>query len=336
MKKIILYSLGILVALLLIAGIVAVRFMNNFLFRESPDYLTFSIDSTRIDLEWAEQDYGNYIEPHGAILIPIKLEGLPHKFYFQFDTGAPTTMIYGKPLKSLQSIQKDYKVVEKEEKKYLKSFSGELGGSHLDANMIQIFENFGNPIDLNDTIKHFKLGTIGADFLDNRISVIDFKNQFMQLYQNRPDWMSNFQEFQRFEFKGRRFVLPAEIAGKKLDLFYDSGSSGFGLMTSRNRYKKFSNKDADEVKFDANSWGDKIPIYHKSSDAPLIIGGADLKLKKVSYVDMYAGTQRFLAPLSKIGGLLGNKPFVDCTLIFDTKTEEFLVLTGDERMSLTP
>jgi hypothetical protein len=43
---------------------------------------------------------------------------------------------------------------------------------------------------------------------------------------------------------------------------------------------------------------------------------------------MYAPLQRFMTPFTRIGGWLGNKPFVDACLILDTQKEEFLVVEG--------
>jgi hypothetical protein len=36
--------------------------------------------------------------------------------------------------------------------------------------------------------------------------------------------------------------------------------------------------------------------------------------------------QPFISPFTRIGGFLGNLPFVEITLILDTKTEEFLII----------
>jgi hypothetical protein len=35
-----------------------------------------------------------------------------------------------------------------------------------------------------------------------------------------------------------------------------------------------------------------------------------------------------MTPFTRIGGFLGNKPFIDNTLILDTRKKEFLVLEG--------
>ena len=44
-----------------------------------------------------------------------------------------------------------------------------------------------------------------------------YANGFIQLFQEQPEWMSSLPDFKPFNFKGRRFMLPAEIDGKELE-----------------------------------------------------------------------------------------------------------------------
>jgi len=57
--------------------------------------------------------------------------------------------------------------------------------------------------------------------------------------------------------------------------------------------------------------------------------GVDLNLKRVSYVDMYSSFQGLLSPFTRIGGWLGNKPFLEYSLIFDIEKEEFVVINKE-------
>ena len=61
----------------------------------------------------------------------------------------------------------------------------------------------------------------------------------------------------------------------------------------------------------------------------LKIGGSEVPLRRISYVDLYGNLQRFMTPFTRIGGFLGNKPFLESTLILDTKAEEFLVVDSN-------
>ena len=155
-----------------------------------------------------------------------------------------------------------------------------------------MLEDYGKAFDISDTTTMFNIGTIGADLIVDKITMIDFKNQVIELYEERPEWMSSLATFVPFDFKGRRCILPATIDGKDMELFYDSGSSSFGLITSKNRYDKYTDEQIEEIQFDANSWGSTIPIRHKSTNMAFSIGGSELNLRKVSYVEMYTGYAR--------------------------------------------
>ncbi|MGK0388411.1 MAG: hypothetical protein ACI94Y_001140 [Maribacter sp.] len=88
LKKIDYFFLTIIL-LLFITGIVGVRWFNNMWFKERPNHFTFVYDLNLIDFEWAEGTYGGHFKPHAARLIPVRIEGMPNKFYLQFDTGSP-------------------------------------------------------------------------------------------------------------------------------------------------------------------------------------------------------------------------------------------------------
>lgn len=295
-------------------------------FKDTPNYLTFYSDSKPINFDWVENTYEGFIEPHDAIIIPVRIKGISYKFYLQFDTGSQSTLIYRNALKSLKESGTSIKEITKDGKQYVQNIDLLLGGSEINMTMIKILENYGSSFNKNDTINKIVLGTLGADFMDKRITLVDFKNQFIQIYNERPKWMVALTNFKPFNFKGRRFMLPAKIDGKKLELFYDSGSSAFGLITSKNRYDNYTDKVIKEIEYDANRFGDALPIHHKPTDMILEIGSVDLGLKRVSYVDMYANYQKFMTPFTRIGGWLGNKPFTESTLILDTKKQEFIII----------
>jgi len=278
---------------------------------------------------WAGDSIGGHYEAQAAMIMPLKIEGLPHKFYMQFDTGSPYSFIYEKDLISLKKIGLNLEEVVKDESRYIKHLAFELGGNKISASMIKILKNYGNTFSAADTMGNIKIGTIGSDLLEHRITAIDFANQHVQVYQNRPDWMASLPPFQAFDFQGRRIMLPGVVDGKSLELLYDSGCSAFGIITTRNRFKRYTNEQTEAIAYGANSWGSSIPIRSKITNQNLRIGNTDLSMGRASYVDMYAWTQRFVTPFTRIGGWLGNRPFTQSTLILDTKKQEFIIVESN-------
>lgn len=319
------YTLLTLLILLVIASYVGIRKFNNSLFKEKSNYLKYTSESKSIHFDWAGDSIGGIYESQAAMIIPLKIESLSHRFYMQFDTGAPHSFIYGNDLKSLRAIGLDIKEVVKDEVRYVENLDFILDGNHIKASMIMIYPNYGHSFDKNDTINRIGIGTIGSDFIVNRITAIDFKNQNIQLYNERPEWIKSLSGFKSFDFSGRRIMLPVTLNNKEYEFLYDTGCSAFGLITIKSRFNKYTDENIKEIFYDAKSWESSLPIRSKTSDQLFSVGNADLKLKRVSYIDMYTAMQPIITPFTRIGGWLGNQPFNESTLIIDTKTKEFTI-----------
>ncbi len=325
MLKILGYVFLGVVLLVAIGATVIVGKFNKSYFGDRPNYLSYTHDTIPMKFEWTEDGSEEYFEPHGAMVFIARIEGVSRKFSLQFDTGSPHSYVYGRPLESLIAHGLEVDTIQ-EKNKMVKGFQLSLGGNNIDISSMVVKENYGSPINWEDTTTVIGLGTIGADFIDGKVTMIDFKNQRINIYEDRPDWMTTLPAFKDFEFNGRRVMLPSTIGGRKRLLLYDSGCSAFGLITSKNRYKKYTDKKEKEIEYDASRWGDSLPIHHKATKTRLLIGGQDLPLRRISYVDMYASLQRFMTPFTRIGGWLGNKPFIEGCIILDTRKEEFLVI----------
>lgn len=327
MKKKIGYTLLAILVLIVSVGFYYIRKFNNAFFKEKSAYLEYTYESKPIHFDWAANSTGSggYHEPQAAMIVPLKIEGLAHHFYMQFDTGAPHSYIYENDLKSLRALGMDIKEVTKGEERFVEQLDFMLDDNHIKASMIRILNNYGHTFDKNDTISKIGIGTIGSDFIKDRITAIDFKNQTLELYNERPKWMKNLPKFKPFDYAGRRIMLPVTIDEKYYELFYDSGCSAFGLITIKSRFNRYSDETTEAIVYDAKSWDSSIPITSKTTNQPIKIGNSELSLKRVSFVDMYTPMQPLVTPFTRIGGWLGNQPFNESILILDTKKEEFIV-----------
>lgn len=320
------YTFLIIITLLIIGGFIGIRNFNNSLFKDRPNYLKYTSESKPIYFDWAGDSIGGIYESQASLIIPLKIEGLTHHFYMQFDTGSPNSYIYENGLNSLRAFGLEIKEVVKDEARYVENLDFILGDNHIKASMIMIYPNYGNSFVKNDTTSRIGIGTIGSDFIVNRITSIDFKNKKIQLFNERPKWITSLSGFKSFDFTGRRIMLPVTLDNKNYEFLYDSGTSAFGLITTKNRHDKYTEESTKEINYNANSWGNSIPIRSKVTDKLFSVGNENLELKRVSYVDMYSALQPLITPFTRIGGWLGNQPFNESTLILDTKTEEFIVV----------
>lgn len=327
------FSFLTLALLLLIGGAFGIWKFNNAFFKERPDILTYTSEPKPISFDWVNQTFGSFKEEKTAIVIPASIEEVSHQFYLQFDTGSAFSYIYENALKSLREMGLPLNEVVIDDERYVKKLEIVLGGNKTTISNLKILKNHGKSFTNKDSLKSFSIGTIGSDFLHDAITVIDFKKQSLQFYEERPAWMNQLKAFESFDFQGRRVMLPATINGTKRAFLYDTGCSAFGLITTKNRYDQFTDENSEEIFYEGNSWGDALPIKHKTTGSKMSIGSNILNLKRVSFINKYAAMQPFFSSFTRIGGFLGNLPFAESTLILDTKTEEFLIIEDSQLLT---
>jgi hypothetical protein len=333
-KKKIVKAFGILIAILLILFSSGIIYFNNYFFAERPKNLSILTDykPIKFGLSSVKTPQGFTIEK-AQMVIPAEIDEIPNKLYFQFDTGAPTTVIYENSLNSLKEIGLEFDILEIEGKTFIKQLKINLGGSEMTFKMIGVVQYAGGEsFTSEDLINYKRIGSIGSDFISDYLTEIDFENYKMQFYREREDWMLSGQKFHSFDFSGRKLMLPCMIDGKKQIMYYDSGSSSYGLLTTKGLYEKYANDNSDEVNYELSSWGrahwwsKPVQIHEKQTDKTMLMSGQNIAITKVGHVGIFGNLQGMIKPFAKIDGWLGNIPFLEYSLIFDAPNEEFLVM----------
>ncbi len=319
-----LYGLLFLILLGAVGVFGAVEYAKYRLFQDTPNRLAFEGDLHSVPFEWSAHEMESYSEPHGAILIPVSVPGIANKFYMQFDTGSPDTWLRTGSLKSLKNHGVEFELFEKEKHTYVKQFELNVAGNRV-LMKSGVTRTRDIAIDWDNPDAKNVIGSFGADFLDQKICEIDFPAQEIRLHHNRPESLNELGSFTPFKFKGRRIMLPASIDGSDVELFYDSGCSAFGLLTSKYHYDRLTDPNEKEIAYGANRHGDSVPIHHKSSDRSISLGATELPLKRVSYAELYNFLQTTVGRVIG-GGFFGNKSLTESTLIIDAVTNEFLVV----------
>ncbi|MAD96478.1 MAG: hypothetical protein CMB99_04040 [Flavobacteriaceae bacterium] len=329
MKKKIGYSLLALLVIAISLGAIGIRKFHQTYFKDRPAYVEFEHQEMPIQFKWANNKFNDHIERQTAMLVPVQIGDLKYQLNMQFDTGAPDSFFYEKGLESLRKLGVEIDQVTKDGFRFVKSLELILGGMPVKLDMVKIYPNYGTTFSqTNEPKGNILIGTLGSDILVNRITAIDFKNQTLQFFENSPEWMTNSSGFHPFDFPGRRIMLPVQIDGKEYEFLYDSGCSAFGLITTKNRFERYTDEASPLISYAAKSWTDKIDINTKISNHPFMIGGAKLTLNRVSFVNMYSFVQPLMTPFTRIEGWMGNQALNQSTLIIDTKTKRFKVIPG--------
>ena len=318
------YALSVVIVLAIVGAWCAFQYFKSEFFRDQPNTLVFQGELHPVPFRWSADKSEAYTEPHGAILIPVRIPGISNKLYMQFDTGSPTTFLRSGALKSLKSRGIEFELLKTDRGTCIKRLEIDVAGNRvlLESGWVR---GRGAEVDWNAPDAIHIIGSFGADFLNQKVCEIDFPAQEIRLHRSRPDAMNDLGEFTPFEFKGRRIMLPANINGSDVELFYDSGCSAFGLLTSKYHYDRLTDPNDDEIAYGANRFGESIPVHHKPSDIRIQLGSTEIPLKRISYAEMYNFLQvtvgRFIG-----GGFFGNKSLTESTLILDTNASEFLVV----------
>ena len=284
-------------------------------FSPPENYLKVSKNSDTIPITWIK----NEVSPISAMLLPIKINGITTQFYMQFDSGSPSTIFYKKAIESiiLKFPNKIYKIDSVSKSV---NFNFNVGKINVSSNIFSVI-NYGETINWNDNNSIKIIGTIGNDFLEKKITVLNFKEgycYFGESFHNKNLEKS----LVKFEFKKRKILIPAKINGEKYNLLYDTGTSAFELITSKKIWSELLKKN-EEIKIDkGNSWGNVLKTYTTRSEKYIRFENTKIDLNEVTYIEGTTFIQNSLMKLSGMGGMIGNKIFRDKVLILDCKNQK--------------
>lgn len=263
-------------------------------FTPEKNYLNVKNETGLVKITWTDAD-------KSALLLPIHFEKDSVTYFLQFDTGSPYTMFYKKAIGKISKIYQNGETVQAIFK---------IGTAQISSDRFKV-------IDYGDDTNPKIIGTLGADVMENRKTLINFKENYVELNLAQTPSQYAGKTFE-FNFKKRKIIIPGDLSGKKSKFLYDSGTSAYELLTSKESWQKLK-VPVTKIRMEkGNSWGNTLTTYTSKSEAPIKLGNAELKLDEVSYVEGYSKMQYYLIKLSGMsGGMLGNKLFLEKEVFFD-------------------
>ncbi|MCT3833546.1 hypothetical protein HZQ12_08360 [Elizabethkingia anophelis] len=292
LKKIVLTFLGILV-LTIISGYI--YFDQKF--TPEKNYLTVEKESEKIPITWLGEN-------RNILLLPVHFSGDSTVYYLQFDTGSPYTLFYAGAIKNIKGIATSN---ERSKATFY------LGNTTVTSDKFRIIDN-GESSDKNDSLKI--IGTLGADILEDRKTVISFKENYIvfNLAGIPDDFGKNLTDF---TFKKRHIIIPTLLKGNKEKFLYDSGTSAYELLTTKEIWEGLKLKDSKVIREKANSWQNVLTTYTAKTDNLIKIGSKNIPLNNVTYVEGFSQTQYSMMKFSGMTGMLGNQIFMNNSLYID-------------------
>ncbi|SMG37783.1 hypothetical protein SAMN05661096_02479 [Marivirga sericea] len=278
--------------------------------------LEVSEDQDTLDIQWVSNEDTEF----AALLVPVNIEGVPNTFYLQFDLGAHSTLFHEK---ALSSISEKYPFFDSSSFDNNNPFRFNLGMVSVSIPKVRRL-NYGQEINWKGSDVNI-IGTLGADILEHKVVLMDFKKNCIGLRNTFPTEIP-MESIQDFEFTKRKVMLQGQINSERTKFFYDSGSSAFELITDKDQWENLALFGAVEKVYQANSWGSKLDVHNIASDAVITFGLQEIPLSKVTYIEGTSLIQNVLMYFSGMGGMIGNKLFIGKVLILDAKNQKFAVL----------
>lgn len=258
---------------------------------------------------WVPGKLGGKQYDKTAMMIPVRVEGCPYYFNFQFDMGSDATMLYGRTAASLtdKCPGRDLRV------------AALLFGDHTAVFSHKIFlnEKFGAKAKKFDTVADLEspdLGTIGVDMFQDKVLIIDYPNERFSICDEVPAAYAT--TMTTFTDDGHgRVILPMQKGDQRYRVMFDNGSSIFQLITASANIDKFSTAaPVEEMKI--SSWGHMQKVSGRPMKEPFTLAG-----RTYSDIIVYENPTGISAG-EGYDAITGNALFYDRVLVIDMKHKQ--------------
>ena len=323
-------TLLILLALILVGGIGTFFYYKNKFMNAPPSTLTLSNLGKPFEFIWRSEKFNDKIEHHAAMFVPVTIPGVDRTFYMQFDTGAPSTVLYYKNVLSINEKYGDiFRIDTIDNRVRVVDASFKVGTVDVKASSVD-FRGTGYTIDWSDSTSLIKIGTVGSDFMEKHVLIMDYKNEQITLTESVPETIEKETDFLPFTFDGRKVFLSASLNGEPASLWFDSGSSAFELIVEEDTFLELAKPGAERETFLINSWGSKIPCHNIESNGIFKFGSTSVPLTFVTYFEwpnkLLIWTMKASNLGGDLGGMTGNKLFINKKLILDAPNLRYAIL----------
>ena len=318
-----------LLALVLIGGTISFFYFKNKFLSAPPNELTVSNLGQPFDFKWDGMTFNGKYDPHAIMLVPVRIPGVDRTFYMQFDTGAPSTVLYYKPVLSINEKYNNLIKIDTIEGK-VRAIETTIKVGTVDVKAASLgFVGMGKKINWSDSTAVDIIGTVGNDFMENNPLIMDFKNNKITLVHSLNQNIAKESDYLPFTFDGRKIFLSTTLNKEPASLWYDSGSSMFELIVEESTFWELASPNAKKESFEIPSWGRKVPTHNIKSSGEFQFGSVKIPLKTVTYMEWPNKMQGLMLKAANIGGdlggMTGNKIFIGKTLILDAPNLRYTV-----------
>jgi hypothetical protein len=290
--------------------------------RKDPSIIKI-IDSSIIHFKWKSFNHNGTEYKHGAMMIPFKIDRIDKEFEMQFDLGLNVNVIYENPLNSILkkyphfkkkiAIGKDYEV-----------FKINTILDHYQSNVDSLFiiKNHGD----NSKFKRLNvIGSIGANEIEKKILIIDFKQKTLEIKKELNDFEEQNYEFIPLEYKYGKIFLSLNVSGKTYKYMLDTGASLTPITTIDKEFYNLVNQNSTKKRDTLllSSWGKTGIFIGSEIVSPISISNYLIKTtgKRIYFTEEESIIKTFNQ--IDVKGLIGNELFIDNVIVIDLVDNRF-------------
>jgi len=289
--------------------------------------LVLPAEDLHINFVWQGDTLNTVWEPNAALLIPVKLPGCPKQFYMQFDLGAPVSMFYSNNINEIRA--KYPKSIAQGDSVKLSDQHLTIAGKDILAKEIALKKYSSKAINWKSKNSMDVIGTIGMDFIENKTIVFNYPGKKLTVAEQIPSNLSFKLTLTKFMFINHSILLPVVVNKKRVMLFFDTGSSAYELLTDKATCLALAIPDAKPVTHQSRSWDRMLTANIYPTKDSITIASQKLPLKRVTYMDGASNSQIDQMMKMGMGGMTGNKLFINSTLVIDLKNKQFAVSSNN-------
>ncbi|WP_141492764.1 pepsin/retropepsin-like aspartic protease family protein [Neokomagataea tanensis] len=244
-----------------------------------------------------------------GMMVPVEVNG--QNGFLQFDTGAPTTALYGEISDQL------HLTTESQNSLVPNSFcAGNMCWSHLSLSIDRKKKIDGNKI----------IGHMGLNTFIGQIVVIDYPHKSVCVLNNKDD-IKNFSWYNA-SIHNNTFYITGSVGSKKFDhLLFDTGSSLFTIQIPPVIWDNMDGDTTDAPAIPGRTYdGKSSVIISKIMKDGVTIGPLTLRRPVV-----YQSSDTLTAIIANRGadGLVGNAAFFRNTVILDLRNPARFGVSND-------
>lgn len=289
-----------------------------------PNHLTLPARSYTIPFYWQGDSVNGSWEAHAAILIPVHLKGCPKQFFMQFDLGSPYSLFYKNKLAAI-GAKYPKAITTGDDDGKLVNFSFNAGKMPIMAKEIVVKQFDSSSVDWNKKSIEI-IGTLGVDLIDGKTMVIDYPAKKLVISGSISKKLNEQVSLTNFIYAGRRILLPANLNGKQTMLYFDTGSSMYQLLTDKKTCEAMAAPGSLFIQSKVWSWDKYLTANSIATNDSITISGVIIPVHYATYIDGVDAAQAGQMSRMGIGGMTGNKLFLNYQLVLDTRNKKMGLL----------